>query len=99
AGPEAGHLGGARHALELGLDFLFDVVQRDGQIDAALQAGEGFNHRLHEKPISVSKWMTTGNRSFYRKAAGGPAVNPADPADPCAGPRQRGESRLAGEIR
>ena len=47
AGTEAGHLGGAGHALELRLDFLFDVGHRNGQINTALQAGEGFNHRLH----------------------------------------------------
>ncbi|MNR33863.1 hypothetical protein D3C85_1515780 [compost metagenome] len=44
---EAGDLGGASHALQLRLDFLFDVGHRDGQINTALQAGEGFNHRLH----------------------------------------------------
>ncbi|MNN98590.1 hypothetical protein D3C81_2180140 [compost metagenome] len=44
---ETGHLGVAGHALQLRLDFLFDVGHRDGQINTALQAGEGFNHRLH----------------------------------------------------
>ncbi len=44
---EAGDLGGPSHALQLRLDFLFDVGHRDGQINTALQAGEGFNHRLH----------------------------------------------------
>jgi hypothetical protein len=47
AGTEAGYLGGTRNALQLRLNFFFDVCQRNGQIDAALQAGEGFNHRLH----------------------------------------------------
>ena len=47
AGTEAGNLGGTGHALQLRLDFLFDVGHRDGQINTALEAGEGFNHRLH----------------------------------------------------
>ena len=47
AGTKAGDLGRAAHALQLRLDFLFDFGDRDGQINTALQAGEGFNHRLH----------------------------------------------------
>ncbi|GAA5233680.1 hypothetical protein GCM10025795_19440 [Verticiella sediminum] len=40
------------------LDFLFDIRQRDGQFNTALQAGQCFNHRLHAKTY-MNVWNGT----------------------------------------
>lgn len=78
AGTETRHLGGAGHALELRLDFLFHVGHGNGQINTALQAGEGFNHRLHQKTYfsrdekksnPANDESNRVNQPFYRKVA------------------------------